>query len=328
MKTAIKKIIAPIIVISFIFIQPAHVQAQYSGEIVTKTALQNLVPIAQMRAPLVEAKELDGCIVGLANAAAGAIGGVMNGGGLSGAIGGAVNNIGCSWDSIAWFLAKQMIGVQFNGMKSMAQNGFFGGTSFVDNPQAYYHTVNGEVSDYFMANDYSNANLLNTIKGNARVAVLSEQNTPFTTSISSGIDFPGGDSGYQAFLANGTCQTGNYWDCYDALQSPKNDAFSVQMRTSAALAKQQNEALAHTQAEVQAGKGYRDVKQNCVYGHYVGCTSVTPGSSVGTSMDNYLQSSLNQLQAASSMDNAVAPAVVSLYKTTVGWLGNMNLKSL
>ena len=308
-----KKIIAASFVFSFaglIFLTApkdvlAQLNAGYSGQNPGKTPLQLLVPVAEMRAPLVEAKDLDGCIVGL----------------FSG-IG------GCSWDSIAFFLAKLMINVQFDGMKNMAQTGFFGNTSFIDNPQSYYRTINGEVTDYFLANDFYDANLLDVIKNDTRRTILSNQVTPFTQSISEGIDFPGGEAGYQQFLADGTCQTGNFYDCQLALESPKNDKFSVFSRTQAQLDKQQSEALSHTQAEVQAGTGYRDVKENCVYGHYIGCETITPGSNVETGMDNYLKSSMDQLQASDELDEAVAPAVVLSYKTIIGWLSSMNLATL
>ncbi|MCK9351319.1 MAG: hypothetical protein WCT49_00205 [Candidatus Paceibacterota bacterium] len=293
-----------------------------------KTPLQVLVPIAEMRTPLVEEKDLDSCIANLISNTGNILGGLTGGGSFGGA--GGVLGTGCSWDSIAWFAAKALISVQFEGMKTMAQTGFFGNSSFIDNPQGYYTTINGEVTDYFFANDYANTTgMLDFVKGQARANVLEQKTTPFSQNISEGVDFPGGDAGYEAFMNDwNACPTGNGWDCWNALQSPKNDIFSVQERTAAELNRQVNEALTHTQAEVQAGQGYRDVKTDCVYGHYIGCTSITPGSSVSASMDNYLEESLTQLDSADELDEAMAPAVTTLYQTIVGWLGNMDLRNL
>ena len=297
-----------------------------------KTSFQVLVPTAEMRTPLVEVKDLDSCILNTISNAGSILGGLMGGGsgGTGGGLlgGGGALGTGCSWDSIAWFAAKVLIGVQFDGMKTMAQTGFFGNTSFIDNPDLYYSQINNEVTTYFLDNDLNNANLLESIKGRTRTNAIRSQYSPFSQSISEGIDFPGGEAGYQQFLADGTCQTGNFVDCQEALLTPKNDAFSVQMRTQAALNKAQSEALYHTQAEVQAGNGYRDIKEDCIYGHYIGCTSVTPGSSVESQTNSYLNESLQQLDSADELDEALAPAVTTLYQTIVRWLGEWSLRDL
>jgi hypothetical protein len=292
-----------------------------------KTSFQVLVPTAEMRTPLVEVKDLDSCILNIISNAGSILGGLMGGGGGGIDMGGALGT-GCSWDSIAWFAAKVLLNVQFDGMKTMAQTGFFENTSFIDNPDLYYSQINNEVTTYFLDNDLQNANLLESVKGRARAGSISNQYSPFSQSISEGIDFPGGEAGYQTFLANGTCQTGNFWDCQEALMSPKNDDFSVQMRTGSALNKVQNEALYHTQAEVQAGNGYRDVKQDCVYGHYIGCTSVTPGSTIEGQTLEAVLSSHETLQDADELDEALAPAVTIAYEMIVNWLATMNLRDL
>ncbi len=310
-----KKIISPVLtfafVTSFFFFQGTSVFAQ-------RTPYSVLIPTAEMRTPLIEAKDLDSCLLSLINT----VGSVVSGGGLTGG--------GCSWDSIAWMAAKALTTIEFNGMVKMVQTGYFDtGTSWLDNPQSYYSSVNTETTDYFFANDYNNSTLLPTIKGNVRSSILRRETTPFTQSISSGMDFPGGESGYQAFLADwNACPTGNPWDCYAALQSPKNDAFSVQMRTQQELSRVQNTALTHATNEVLAGSGYRDVKTNCVYGHYIGCVSQTPGSTLEAQINDYLSTSNVQLTSADELDETVTTAVQNLYGVMVNWLNNKSLSGL
>lgn len=301
-KKNIEKIIAPILVFSFIglFFFTEAVLAQ------GKTSFSVLVPIAEMRTPLIEEKDLDSCFVNI------------------------MNGVGCSWDSIAWMAAKILMNVEFDGMIDMAQTGFFGDQSWIDNPDSYYSSMNTEVTDYFFQNDFNNADLLPSIKEDVRAAILKEETTPFEQRVAEGIDFPGGDAGYRAFLTDwNSCPTGDGWNCFDALMSRKNNKFLVTGITQEEVDKRQTEVLTNAKDEVLAGGGYRDDKEDCTYGHYIGCESITPGRTIGDQTNEALSASLeDQLGPADELDDVVTPAVVELYRTFVTWLNGGGLRGL
>jgi hypothetical protein len=299
-----KKIILSSVIFSFagLFFFMETIPAQAA-----KTSFSVLVPTAVMREPLTEEKDLDSCFVNLIN-----------------------SNGNCSWDTLARLAVMAFMRVEFDGMTNLAQTGFFGEQSWIDNPDSYYSSINTEVTDYFFQNDYNNADLLPSIKGDVRSIIIKDETTPFTQKISEGVDFPGGEAGYQAFLNDwNACPAGSGWVCFRALHSsPKNDIFSVLTRTNEEKEKRQYEALLHTKDEVLAGNGYRDVKEDCTYGHYIGCESVTPGATLKDQMNDYLSTSLrDQLGQSDELDETVI-AVSALYKTTVGWLGNGSLREL
>jgi len=305
-----------------------------------KTSFQVLVPTAEMRTPLVEEKDLDSCLQGMLSAAGGILGGLMGGGGESGGgntLGGLGSDsgggMGCSWDSIAWMAAKALIEVEFQGMLNMAQTGYFGEQSWLDNPDKYYSSINTEVTSYFFGTDYQNSTIIDSLKNPIRDSILRRENTPFTQRVSEGIAFPGGDEGYQTYIHGGGCPTGDNRDCWMAAQSPNSDAFMILTNTEKEMKKRQSEALTHTTNEILAGSGFRDKKDGCidvleVPGHYLGCTSKTPGSTIESQINDYLNSSVDSLKSSDELDETLSAAVQSLYKVIYSWLNQGFLSDL
>jgi hypothetical protein len=271
----------------------------------TKQPFQVLVPTAEMRTPLVEDKDLDSCIQALFSD----------------------DNGQCSLDSLAWFVARGLVKSEFSAMMNMVKSGFFGDTAFLTDPNGYYYGINDEVTRNFLT-DFDNTNMLPSVRGTVKSNIIQEQYSSYQDKLNQGVDFPGGDAGLNAFLDDwNACPTGNGWDCYEALQDPKNDPFLAQSIVEQGLVKVQKEGLDQSSEEISQGSGYFNLKENCAEGdyHWVGCSAYTPGSTLEAQANEYLKSSLDELLQADELDETTFAVMNGLFNVVTTWLGNQHL---
>jgi hypothetical protein len=274
---------------------------------VVKYPFQVLVPTSEMRTPLVEDKDLDSCIMALFD-----------------------DNGQCSWDSIAWLVARGLVKAEFSGMMNMVNSGFFGDTAFLTDPNSYYRGVNDETIRDFML-DFDETNMLPSIRSRVKSRILVDQYSTYQDELERGMDFPGGDAGLAAFQNDwNACPTGNGWDCYDALQEPKNDALIAEQMTEEGLNKVQVESLTQSKNEILAGGGYFNLKENCAQSdyHWVGCSAYTPGATVEQQANEYLSASLDELLQADELDETTFAVISGLWDIITRWLGDQHLINL
>jgi hypothetical protein len=272
-----------------------------------KYPFQVLVPTSEMRTPLVEDKDLDSCILALFD-----------------------DNGQCSWDSIAWLVARGLVKAEFSGMMNMVNSGFFGDTAFLTDPNGYYRGINDETIRDFML-DFDNTNMLPSVRSSVKAQIIQEQYSTYQDVIERGVDFPGGDAGLAAFQNDWfACPTGNGWDCYDALQDPKNDDFLAQGIVDSGLTKVQTENLTQSKNEILAGSGYFNLKENCEKSdyHWVGCSAYTPGATVEQQANEYLAASLDELLQADELDETTFAVISGLWDIITSWLGDQHLINL
>ncbi|MCX6739542.1 MAG: hypothetical protein NT098_05880 [Candidatus Parcubacteria bacterium] len=303
--------------------------AQYDSS--SKASYSTLIPTAELRTPLVEEKDLNSCIKGLASQAGSVLSGDTS---LSD-----VSNP-CSLDSLARIAARGVVTTEFQSMMNMVKGGFYGDTAFLTNPDSYYKDVNSEITQNFLKGfDTNKPNMLDSVK-NVKSRILQEQYTPYQNVLDQGADFPGGQSGLEAFQNNwDSCPTGNGWDCYKALAETKNDPFLTEYAVSDELAKAQKEGLQQATNEVTAGGGYFNLKsgEGCTpdpsdptkeYNKWVGCSAYTPGSTIQQQVDQYLSSSFNELTQAKELDDSVIAVSGGLFNSISTWLNDQNLLNI
>ncbi|MFA6566051.1 MAG: hypothetical protein WCT48_04865 [Candidatus Paceibacterota bacterium] len=270
----------------------------------TKYPFQVLVPTSEMRTPLVEDKDLDSCILALFD-----------------------DNGQCSWDSIAWLVARGLVKAEFSGMMNMVKSGFFGDTAFLTDPDGYYRGVNDETIRDFMLN-FDETNMLPSVRSKVKSKILQEQYSTYQDELELGMDFPGGDAGLEAFKNDWfACPTGNGWDCYRALEEPKNDSFIAQNITEVGLAKVQKENLTQSSDEITSGSGYFNLKENCEKDdyHWVGCSAYTPGATVEQQANEYLMGSYVGLLTSDELDETTFEVISGLWDIITSWLGDQHL---
>lgn len=305
-----------IVLFSFLFLSvflsgQNNAYAQFGG----KSSFSSLIPTATMRDPQMESKDLDSCF----SAVVDTITSLISGGGISG---------GCSLDSLARIVAQQVAGTEFQSMMNMVGEGFFGDTAFLTNPQSYYHDVNKEITDNFISGitQENIPGMLPSLLSQVKTQIIKGQNTQYQSALSRGQDFPGGEAGLAAFENDwNACPTGNGWDCFEALQEPKNDPFVAQRIIGEDLAKAQREGLQQSSAEVAQGNGYLTLKECEGDNHWVGCNATTPGATLKDQMNTYLSSSLDQIGAADELDEAIIATAGGLFDAITSWLGDKSL---
>ena len=291
-----------------------------------KSSFSSLIPTATMRDPQMEEKDLDSCFASAINTVVN----LVSGGGSSGG--------GCSLDSLARIVAQQVAGTEFQSMMNMVGQGFFGDTAFLTNPQSYYHDVNKEITDNFISGitQENIPGMLPSLLSQVKTQIIKGQNTQYQSALSRGQDFPGGEAGLVAFENDwNACPTGNGWDCFEALQEPKNDPFVAQRIIGEDLAKAQREGLQQSSAEVAQGNGFLSLKTDCpqttdangiiTENHWVGCNVSTPGSILKDQTNTYLASSLEQIGQADELDEAIIATAGGLFTAVTSWLGDKSL---
>jgi hypothetical protein len=221
-------------------------------------------------------------------------------------------------DPIARLLGVELTNMLTNQMFSLIAKGNVinfnqgetasGNEAFVTNPQKYFGDVAEETTQVFLTDLKNNRpDRLQSINKAVSERITAEiyvdpKNMERST-------FPGGDSGYQAYLTSpGNCSTGVIWDCYFSSLEPQNDPWSIYQFENERRASKTRTDVTLSQDEILAGDGYvtlkdcveKDINHNCT--DYL---NKTPGDTLAGQVTLYLNNSLKNLQNVDEVDEVI-----------------------
>jgi len=215
-------------------------------------------------------------------------------------------------DPIAKALSALLSGELVDMMFNFIAGGNEGAPAFVTNPQAFFGGVAEEATQVFLTDLFENRpDRMELINEVVRLRIIAENYVDPEQMMKS--DFPGGDAGYQAYLADpADCDTGNSWDCYFSSLQPQNNPWDIYLFESQKLAGQRANDVKLSQDEILAGSGYHtlkecveeDVNQNCM--EYL---NNIPGGDLIRQVDGYLQNAVKLLQTADEVDEVITDGI-------------------
>lgn len=217
-------------------------------------------------------------------------------------------------DPIARFmsalLSNQLVQMMFNFVSGKD----VGLPAFVTNPKEYFGEIAEEATQVYLTDLENEAKgMLSSIRDSVKSQIIEDNYIRSERMRRS--TFPDGDAGYQAYYEDGTCATGEYWDCYFSSLAPENDAYEVYMHETDRLTTGRDYGMKLSENEIAQGSGYvslkdcieKDVEGNCVT-YFI----KTPGDIISKQLDNYLDNALQLLQSADELDELITDGVAGV----------------
>jgi|GEM_PF-6172791 len=237
-----------------------------------------------------------------------------------------------SLDKVFYYVKQMLVMKLAEMMLNYIKTGFKGGPAYVTNPELYYKDVGDEIKQNFFAqldklrSMVDPESLTDKILTDVQQDLEKKAYQDFEAALqpAPGNEFPGGKSGYQAFVTDfKQCPADNPWDCWAALRDPANQPLDTHLVESEGLTEAQKQKLENAKAELAAANGFATVK-TCAKEFYrnnaKGCAialAQIPGKIIGDQLTAYLQSANEELHNAHDFNEVVAAALVDL---ATGWM--------
>jgi hypothetical protein len=199
----------------------------------------------------------------------------------------AMKNVQCTWNGIAWQLARTVLHALTGSVVNWINSGFQGSPAFLTNPEGYFTNLGDQLTGEFISDTGVLSGLCSPFSVDVRLALAlgqAGQTNPYTCTLSSIINNVQ-NSNINGFM-NGDFSQGG-WPAFIALSEPQNNEAGAYLQAHSDLLQRIGVKQGMVQQDLLQGNGFLSWPK---------CTDINNGGAIGTSYG------LNDARANQLMD--------------------------